>query len=344
MKRFLLSLLLVACACFALRAAPTPVIVSTDFNTDVGDLGGVSLACVLHRQGYWSIKAIVIDSDDAKAPGAVAAVLKYWQVTGVSLGCYKGAGLAAHGSPESRVWMQYLYDNYPRNPDGTTVGLASTVADSTVVLRTTLAAQTEPVTIVTLGFLTCMSDLLDSGADGISGLTGTQLVSAKVRDIWITAGDWPNSGSAEWNLLYAPAAAHNVALNWPTPVTWVGIVGGDYVVGAVHAAKTAGDLMREGYAQAGASGGRFAWDDAGIEATWTRGAGYSIVRGTGTVNASTGQNTWTSSLNGNHRYLVQTMPDSVPQTRINTMVTPLPTASPLIANWGSASPVVQLRF
>ena len=68
-----------------------------------------------------------------------------------------------------------------------------------------------------------MYDLLHSGPDAVSPLTGLQLVAQKVRRAVIAAGRFPDSGSSpEGNLANDPDSASYVVANWPTEIVWVG--------------------------------------------------------------------------------------------------------------------------
>lgn len=70
------------------------------------------------------------------------------------------------------------------------------VEEAVVVLRQSLAkAESKSVTIVTVGFLTNIRDLLLSRADEISPLSGVELVKEKVDLVAIMGGGYPSSDS-----------------------------------------------------------------------------------------------------------------------------------------------------
>ena len=57
--------------------------------------------------------------------------------------------------------------------------------------RTALAAADDgSVEIITIGFLNSIYEVLISPADGISSMTGLELVTAKVSKMWSMGGDW----------------------------------------------------------------------------------------------------------------------------------------------------------
>ena len=82
--------------------------------------------------------------------------------------------------------------------------------------------------VVEAGYSKNLSDLLDSPPDALSPLTGRDLVARKVKMLVIMAGGYP-SRNGENNLNGNPAAAQNVARNWPTKIVWSGYEVGDQI-------------------------------------------------------------------------------------------------------------------
>ena len=318
------------------------VIFDTDFATDVGDLG--AFACVLsaHRVGWFDLIGVIVDASYTYSPGAVSATAKWWQVNGLTLGCWKGTSI---DGTISNMWCKAIYDNFDR--DG--VGLASTVTDSTVAYRTMLAAQEDAsVDIIAVGYLNALSDLLDSTADGISSLTGSQLVSAKVRTLWVMGGNYPG-GAAEWNFIGGATpiasictATNNICSNWPTPIRFAG-----YELGTITAGGTFGrattDLVSMGYTTHGSTSGRTAWDEMAVLACIQEGADFALTHGSQTVNTTTGAQTWTASESGKDAYLSKSIDDAALQSKLNALIGATVTNSPLISSWGSAQQFMQLQ-
>ncbi len=74
------------------------------------------------------------------------------------------------------------------------------------------------VVIVAVGFLTALAQLMVSRADGISSLSGVQLVKKKVKKlVTMGMGTFP-SGNAEFNWLMDWYSAQRVINHWPTPL------------------------------------------------------------------------------------------------------------------------------
>ena len=100
-----------------------------------------------------------------------------------------------------------------------------------------------------------MSALLDSPADGVSPLTGRELVEKKVAKLTMMAGMFRHSDPEraklgesfvkttaeeyrEYNVICDIAAARNVAANWPTPKSYCGIECGFMKTGATLKTQT----------------------------------------------------------------------------------------------------------
>src|SRR5205085_8001729 len=101
---------------------------------------------------------------------------------------------------------------------------ASTPTPDTAVnvYRRALVGQPDgSVVMISAGYLENLSALLNSPADTISSLTGRQLIAAKVKSLNVMGGGYP-SRVRENNLAGNPAAAQDVATNWPTKLVWAG--------------------------------------------------------------------------------------------------------------------------
>ena len=76
------------------------------------------------------------------------------------------------------------------------------------------------VTIVTVGFLTNLSNLLKSQPDNDSPLTGKELVRKKVKSLVSMAGRFPEG--KEFNVYMDSAASIYVFENWPGEIIFTG--------------------------------------------------------------------------------------------------------------------------
>jgi hypothetical protein len=202
----------------------------------------------------------------------------------------------------------------------------STVYDNAVtVYRTALVNSPKNVDIICIGYLNNMMELLQSPADGISPLTGLELVRAKVGRLWITGGQYPSG--TEWNFSHtsqAIAGANYVVSNWPTPIVYSGYeVGSGVVTGNSVTGLQPTDLLAQALVDAGYSAGRTSWDVMGVVLPIvgkTGNAGYTFVRGSNAVDAVTGANTFTTNAGGRDVYVVKSLSDAAFQNIINPLL------------------------
>ncbi|OHF03649.1 inosine/uridine-preferring nucleoside hydrolase [Colletotrichum orchidophilum] len=99
-------------------------------------------------------------------------------------------------------------------------------------------AEDDSVTIASIGFLHNLSGLLNSSADSRSPLSGPELVNAKVKELVVMGGDYPNG--FEFNFWGDdPYETAHVIHHWKTPIVYAGFkLGGPALSG--------GPLMADG--------------------------------------------------------------------------------------------------
>ena len=114
-------------------------------------------------------------------------------------------GLETAGIPNPHVFINYHNLPYARNVDGVpmfprSVGDNGTYMESYKLYRKLLAAQPDhSVTIASIGFVTSLSRLLQSGPDEFSPLAGADLVRAKVKEIYAMGGVFGDAVEPDYN-------------------------------------------------------------------------------------------------------------------------------------------------
>jgi len=170
--------------------ARIPLIIDTDMDFDVNDLGALCLANILQDLGEVSLLAVVHNTGYSKAIGAVSVINHYFDSDSTLLGAFKGsfAANATHGH-----YIQELVDHWP-----SPVQDYSQVEEAVPILRQALAtAEDRSVVIASIGFLTNLASLMSSPGDQYSDLTGRQLVKEKVRRLAVMGGYYPDSKDGE---------------------------------------------------------------------------------------------------------------------------------------------------
>mgnify|MGYP000104858396 CR=1 FL=1 len=318
------------------------LIVDTDYNTDVGDVGAVSVALSAHRIGWVNLLGFIVNTSYSKVPGAVNAHATWWGLSsGLVYGCWKGFSHEAT-APSNNV-PGYLYDNFPH-----ALGLANTVTDSTVAYRTMLAsARDGSVDICSIGFMMCLSALLDSPADSISSLTGAQLVAAKVGTLYVMGGVYPSGSEynfmgASYSIANVCATTANVCSNWPTPIRYIGFELGTFTAGGTFGRPTT-DFVSAAYTTSTSTSGNTAWDEQCILAAIQNCSDFSLTYGSNAVNSSTGANVFSASASGKDAFLRRTVPDAQMQAKLNKLISVTVTSNPILSSWDGAPGLLQVR-
>ena len=163
-------------------AAHVSVLLDVDLAEDVDDAGALAVLHALANRGEATILGVLVCSKNEAVVPCVDAINTWYGRPDVPIGYQRG--------------HQYGYRN-PKDPDrDTTSKYAAEVArafphdlqrssdapDAAVLARQLLATQPDQsVTIVTVGFLTNLRELLDSRPDAHSPLDGEALVKQKVK-------------------------------------------------------------------------------------------------------------------------------------------------------------------
>jgi inosine-uridine nucleoside N-ribohydrolase len=162
--------------------------------------------------------AVTVDYDNAQIVPYVDAIDTYFGYPDTPIGIVKQGGV----SEGRNSFHPQVGGTFPHT------FASSDQADSALsVLRRRLAAEPDhSVVVIASGFATNLAQLLASPPDGISSLSGSNLVKAKVKLLAMTAGDFLRA-KPDFNTAKDPASAHQVFDAWPSP-----IVASEWQIGA----------------------------------------------------------------------------------------------------------------
>jgi hypothetical protein len=203
-------------------------------------------------------------------------------------------------------------------------------ASAVSVFRKALAAQPDgSVVVVEAGYSGNLAALLASPADGLSPLTGRELVARKVKRLAIMGGGYPRR-SGENNLEGDPAAAQAVASSWPTPIYWAGYEVGDEIHTGNTISKThpASSPVRVAYeAFVGPNNRIYSYDlVAAFQGIRPNDPSLGTVGpGTNTV-TSTGGNSFTTG--SGQQYYLKLVSTAALTSSIEQLITTLPGSTP----------------
>ena len=193
MKNNTLAAVLLAClAVFGCnpRPQPTPplVILDTDIGSSTDDLMALQMLCRYADEGRLVLLGVICDRKGANNAMMADLLLNYYGHPECPIGIERSY------DGEAKVFVDYCADkgdssmllHHQKLGYKLSVSDASSLPDGWVLYRQLLSkAPNHSVSIVSVGFLTSLSLLLNSPADSISPLTGVELVAQKVKTIYV---------------------------------------------------------------------------------------------------------------------------------------------------------------
>ncbi len=255
------------------------------------------------KQRYWLL--LSSNKNELVAP-SIEVINTYFNRPGLPIGAPKGEG-ANLGS--SQHWADSIVAKYPH-----TINSTSDAPDAVSVYRKILQNQPDnSVTIVTVGFLTNLSNLLKSQPDDISTLTGNELVRKKVSRLVSMAGCFPEG--REFNIFIDSVSSKYVFENWPGEIIFTGFEIGKEIFTGLRLIESpvqnspVKDVFRISIPLSEEDrNGRMSWDETAVLiAVYGTEGFFDTRRGTIIVNPD-GSNSWKDDPEGKHQYVIQKMP------------------------------------
>jgi len=205
------------CIPATLQAEPMRIIFDTDMDTDCDDAGALAMLHTLADQGEVEILATMVSSRYAWSAPCVEVINRYHGRPDIPIGVPKGDGASdTRGSPYARQIAEEFPCTLKTNSD----------APSAVDIYRKLLSNSpdKSVVIVTVGYLTNLRDLLNSGADIYSPLNGKELIEKKVKRYACMGGRYPEhlNPAVFGNFKPDPSSAVAVATRWPGTIYFSG--------------------------------------------------------------------------------------------------------------------------
>jgi pyrimidine-specific ribonucleoside hydrolase len=281
------------------------IILDTDMGPDYDDVGALAFLHAMADSGRAEILATIACNKHELVAPSIDVINTYFGRPGIPVGAPKTAGVNL-GS--SQHWADSIVAKYPHILKST-----DDAADAVSVYRKILSEQPDKsVTIVTIGFLTNLNNLLNSQPDDISPLSGKELVLKKVTGLVSMAGKFP-SGS-EFNVYMDSTASINVFNNWPGEIIFTGFEIGWEIRTGLRLMKSdvknspVKDVFRISIPlSAEDKDGRMSWDETAVLiAVYGTNGFFDTVRGRIIVNPD-GSNSWEDNSEGKHLYVKQKM-------------------------------------
>ena len=310
--------LLLAVVCMALLSctknkadepatAVPAIIYDTDLGSSTDDLFALEMLYRYHEEGRCRLLGVVVDREGEDCAGVADVMNTYFGHSDLPI------GLVQEGIDTPKVWIDY------RDLPGYATDDGSPMFDRThlppypdgwQLYRRLLAAEPDhSVSIVSVGFVTSLAQLLESKGDEHSPLSGVELVRQKVKCLYMQGGSFGDTLGTCYNLVVGPDFAQTFFRLWPTDVDIVfspGEVGDiiEYVPDTVIADIDWTDIhpVKQVYLRCNTHTGQMMWDPL-VVINAVEGDGLFTLSGRGTVSLTPRAETmFTPSPDGNCRY------------------------------------------
>ncbi len=284
------------------------IIFDTDMGPDYDDVGAIAVLHALADLGECEILATLSsDSHQSIAP-TIELFNRYYGKENIPIGVPDNieANFTAHNNWNDSLLVRFAPDlksktDYPKASD---------------IYRKVLASQPDKsVTIVTVGFTTNLANLLKTGSDDYSSLSGAELVQQKVKKWVAMAGHFPEG--SEFNIRIDAASSSYAFEHWPTPILLSGFeIGWPILTGAkVSQTDSVDSPVSWAYKYNLATyenkpvKNRMSWDQTAVLTAIRDPERYFYVCGPGKIIvSSSGYNSWDANTNKEHYFLVHKYP------------------------------------
>jgi len=192
---------------------PISIIFDSDIGPDYDDVGAITILHALEDKGEAKILATVASNQYEGIASVLDVFNTYFNRAGIPVGVPKGEAVNMR---DSQHWTDTILAKYTHK-----IKSNDEVPDAVEVYRKVLASEPDhSVTIVTVGFLTNLANLLKTKGDHFSPLTGKALIEKKVKLLVSMAGKFPEG--KEFNVEKDAMASKEALENWPGRVIFSG--------------------------------------------------------------------------------------------------------------------------
>jgi hypothetical protein len=303
--------LLVLLGVVGTAAAQQRLIYDDDCSQDVDCVATLPIVHALEDRGEIKIRALVADSANPMTAPVMRLFANYAghkeMVIGANQSDDPATALCSKNACNTGVWADKLVERFDAGDT------RANYPDCVTVYRRALAeAPKQSVAIAVTGFATCLNQLLASRADGVSQLTGAELVKQKVKLLSVMGGRYPTGN--EWNFQSDAPGFHRLFVEWTRqhgypPVYLNGFENGEHVMaGAPAKASPLVNPTRYGLQLAGYDQ-RPMWDMLSVLFA-ARGSSFGGTKyftvskgGTVTVDGVTGDDVWGAGVDSGHYVL-----------------------------------------
>ena len=197
------------------------IVLDTDMGSDCDDAGALAVLHNLAKIGEAEVLAAVHCCSEISGAYAVKSINEWYGRQNVPVGRYdkkkflEGGVYSKYTKP---IMEKYLQTHATQKFE-----------NATRVLRKTLS-ENDDVTIVVIGMLNNIAELLKSEADDISMYSGLELVEKSVKKMYVMGGNFADLTYAEYNIKCDVESARFVSENFPRLIVYCGFETGCNII------------------------------------------------------------------------------------------------------------------
>lgn len=195
------------------------IIMDTDIGSSTDDLFTMMMLYCYQDQKRSKLLGVMVNREGEDCAACADVMNTYYGYSDIPI------GLIRDGIKFPKVWIDYkalptLTDSNGELMFRRSIADYSTLPDGWQLYRQLLAAQPDhSVSILSIGFVTCLVQLLQSGSDEYSSLNGVELVRRKVKCLYMMGGVFGDAvESIEFNFAQGIDFAQTFFQLWPADV------------------------------------------------------------------------------------------------------------------------------
>ncbi len=208
------------------------VLLDTDLGSDCDDAGALAVLHHLADGGKAEILAVTHCASAISGAVSVRVINEYYGRADIPVGRYDKSVFLEE--PNCVIYTARLMEKYLEE---------NTVPDfeSAVRVQRKALVENDNVTLIVIGMLNNIAELLRSEPDDISPLGGAGLVKKSVRNMYVMGGDFADLSHSEWNIMNDIKNAQYITEHFPKPIIYCGFELGENVLTGARLEADEGD-------------------------------------------------------------------------------------------------------
>ena len=227
------------------------VILDTDLGSDCEDAGALAVLHKLEKQGKAQILAVTHCTSEIGGAVTIQAINELYGRGDIPVGRYETKTFLEEDY--CKKYTAYIMSDYLKERQ------MPEFKNAVKLLRKTIA-ENKDITLIEIGPMNNITELLKSRADEFSCLSGIELVKENVKEMYVMGGHFKDTDYKEYNIVCDIESAQYVADNFPMPIVYCGFeIGCDILTGA-KLKDGKDNMLKEIYNLATEDGLRPSWD------------------------------------------------------------------------------------